>query len=125
MENDYQEGATVCVNDYEKLPKQFTGTGEVKGFTFTQIAENNKAYVYAVTQPESDATHYEVVKKKVNKGGLMVMPNGQSIVYKAKETYPKSTQFGINGWCYRCKEKAFKHFNDLLKHKQHGNTARN
>ena len=46
----------------EELPKTFIGTGEVKGFSFTQIKQNEFAYIYQVNV--EGKLHFEVFKKK-------------------------------------------------------------
>ena len=38
----------------QKLESQFTGKGEVKGFKFQKVYENEKGYVYKVHSQESE-----------------------------------------------------------------------
>ena len=46
----------------KQLQQNFTGKGQVKGFTFTQIKKNEHAYIYEVNTGNS--IHYEVFKHK-------------------------------------------------------------
>lgn len=38
------------MNDIKKLPHQFRGTGEVKGYSFIKIQESDKAFIYEKKQ---------------------------------------------------------------------------
>jgi hypothetical protein len=74
-----------------KLPDHFIGTGEVKGFEFTKIAESDKGYVYKVDD------HYEYfLKKKVS----VCLDFGKRLYSDTdfKEIYPKAKDFGIWAW---------------------------
>ncbi len=79
------------------LEAKFTGKGEVKGYKFNRIKENDTVYLYEV-----DGRYYEVFKRTVNK------------LYNT-ETYPSSKQFGRIGWTYQTKEAALKKFKKLTK----------
>jgi hypothetical protein len=67
----------------KELPKEFIGTGEVKGFKFTQINVTNFGFLYEVNT--GDTIYYEVFKRRVNKQFNNV-------------SYPKSKSFGIWAW---------------------------
>lgn len=67
----------------KELEKQFTGIGEVKGFTFTQIKQNEVGFIYEVESLGSK--HYEVFKRRENSRFGCV-------------SYPKSKSFGIWAW---------------------------
>lgn len=41
----------------QELQKEFNGTGDVKGFTFTQLEKNNKAVFYEVLDTETNKKH--------------------------------------------------------------------
>lgn len=78
-----------------KLPAQFIGTGEVKGFTFKRVFENEKGYVYGVIQNEK--VHYEAFYKKVTP----VCIDFENRIYSEteyKESYPSSKHFGSIAW---------------------------
>lgn len=75
----------------KQLKKEFTGTGEVKGFEFKQIKASPYAYIYEVTNkdfndkisdnPKHWHKHYEVFEHQEYKRFDMVM-------------YPRSNAFG-------------------------------
>lgn len=67
----------------KQLEKTFIGKGEVKGFSFTQLKNNGKAYIYEVS--DGNFKHYEVFKHKENTQFKCV-------------SYPRSKSFGI--WAY-------------------------
>tara|TARA_R110002050_G_C8807823_1_gene503402 strand:+ start:169 stop:459 length:291 start_codon:yes stop_codon:yes gene_type:complete len=90
------------------LPNEFTGTGEVKGFLFKKIEENDKFYIYEVNN--NGFKHYEVIKRVVVSCFLdfhtkELDPNN------SKETYPKSNKFGVTGWTYSMLKNAQNKFN--------------
>jgi hypothetical protein len=90
----------------EKLKKEFIGVGEVKGFTFRQLFENDNAYIYKVNE------HFEVVMKKHSP----VCIDFEKRIYSEtefKETYPKGNKFGIEAWNYGSIENALEKFNAL------------
>ncbi len=43
-----------------KLPKQFEGQGEKKGFSYYQLQRNNAVFLYEVTNNTTRDKHYEV-----------------------------------------------------------------
>lgn len=69
----------------KKLQKQFTGKGQVKGFTFTQIKQNEVGYIYKVETGVN--THYEVFEHKEN------------TLYNCV-SYPTNKAFGK--WAWTC-----------------------
>ena len=80
----------------EKLPQSFEGVGEVKGYTFKQVAESDIGYVYEVWSEDTNS-HYEVFKKSI----VAKCIDFKKKIYSEtefKETYPKSNQFGISAW---------------------------
>lgn len=79
----------------KELPLEFTGRGEVKGFTFKQIHASCKAYLY-----EINGKHYEVFRRKIN-------------TRFGNVSYPKSRDFGRWAWTYNSRELAEKKFNEL------------
>lgn len=70
--------------EIKKLPEQFTGRGEVRGFLFTRERETGNAYVYKATGGDT-RTHYEVFLKVV----LINRFTGE--LY---EQYPSAQRFG-------------------------------
>ena len=90
------------------LPNEFVGVGEVKGFLFKKIKENDKFYIFEVKNDNSK--HYEVIKRVVVSCFLdfhtkELDPNNK------KESYPKSNNFGVSGWTYSILENAINKFN--------------
>ena len=64
----------------KQLEKTFIGKGQVRGFRFTLIQKNGKAYVYQVDT--GDSTHYEVFRHRENERFDCV-------------TYPSDKAFGL------------------------------
>lgn len=87
------------MGEIKKLPHQFRGTGEVKGYSFIKIQESDKAFIYEKKTIKGDKS-YEVFKKKVNRRFL-------------SEQYPKSNHFGIWAWEYSNFDSAIRRFNEL------------
>jgi hypothetical protein len=85
----------------KELATEFIGIGEVRGFKFTQLAKNDKAYMYEVVAPEN-AMHYEVFERVEND-------------YYGTITYPKSNSFGVWAWCISNKERAEDKFKSISK----------
>lgn len=84
----------------KKLPVEFIGKGEVKGFHFCQIKRGQNACIYKVV--DEGCERYEVFKIKVRS-----MPGTMELF----ESYPKANSFGIWAWTFRNFEKAFGKFN--------------
>jgi hypothetical protein len=79
-----------------KLESFFIGKGEVAGFLFTKVFENEKGYVYKVES--GDSIHYESFFKKETP----ICIDFKNKIYSqsdTKEVYPKSNNFGIWAWC--------------------------
>ena len=89
----------------QKLEKQFTGIGEVKGFVFTQINSTELGYIYEVDTGHSK--HYEVFKR-VNSPVCIDFKKRIYSQTDSKETYPKANSFGIWAWSCSKLEKAEK-----------------
>ena len=95
-----------------KLPENFIGSGEVKGFVFNKKTENEKAYIYEVSNIGS--VYYEVFLKK----NTPVCIDFENKIYsdeKFKEKYPKSNDFGIWAFCCLTYENAVLKFNKISK----------
>ncbi len=82
----------------KKLEKEFIGKGQVKGFLFTQLKSNGKAYLYSVN--DGVLTHYEIFKHKENNRFGCV-------------SYPKNNSFGIWAFTTRSYERALVIFEEL------------
>jgi phage tail sheath protein FI len=67
----------------KELETEFIGTGEVSGMKFRQIAISPKAYIYEVTN--NDSQHYEVFKRTENTRFQTV-------------SYPSAKSFGLWAW---------------------------
>lgn len=85
-----------------KLPVEFTGTKEVKGFKFKQIEESNNCYIYEVTDESNK--HYEVIRKLTAPAYNFQLK--ASDYNKLHEFYPNSKHFGTSAWTFRSKDKA-------------------
>lgn len=93
------------------LPSVFIGGGEVKNFTFTKVLSSDKAYVFKV-ETSDGSTHYETIKRLVTP----VCVDFEKKIFSEtefKEYYPKSSSFGINGWCFRTLDSAINKFKKL------------
>ena len=94
-----------------KLEESFTGTGEVKGFEFTKVAETDNGYVYLVKSSEK-SSNYEVFKKRKTP----ICIDFEKKIYSEtefKEIYPNSKQFGITAWAAATLESAMERLNGL------------
>jgi hypothetical protein len=76
-----------------ELKKIIHGTGEVKGFTFRQVALTKSGYIYEVTHPEVKNPHYEVFRRRVNHRFQLI-------------SYPRANAFGVWAWTYPTLEMA-------------------
>lgn len=84
-----------------KLEKEFIGVGEVRGFRFKMLFENEKAFMYEVSCENDDgytSRWYEVFERKVSKATDTIM-NGVSVHFEEREVYPRSNSFGVCAWC--------------------------
>jgi hypothetical protein len=100
-----------------ELKTIFVGRGEVKGFTFRQVARSDFGYIYEVSQPGVDKPHYEAFCRRMNERfGVVSYPRSSSFgkwafTYKTlaeaidklseisnKEIMPKSCQKCRQGW---------------------------
>lgn len=80
----------------KQLSKEFTGTGDVKGFIFTQLRSSEKAFLYKVNT--GNTTHWEVFERRVSKAGSRFFGDIE-VKFEEKEKYPKSEHFGDWAWC--------------------------
>ena len=76
----------------EELPKEFVGTGEVKGFKFVQKAKGLYAYIYQVND-----SHYEVFERK-HSPKLIDFDKREYSTTEFKETYPSARLFGSSAF---------------------------
>lgn len=87
------------MKNIKRLPHQFKGTGEVKGYSFTKIEESKKVFIYEKESTTGNLS-YEVFEKRINRRFL-------------SQRYPKSHDFGVWAWEYLSFDCAFKRFNEL------------
>jgi hypothetical protein len=95
-----------------ELQKEFTGTGEVRGFEFKQIDASDNAFLYEVYCPDIDEKHYETFKRKESKDNTSMI-SGIEVFFAAKVKYPSSADFSKFAFSYRDKNKAIEKFNEL------------
>ena len=91
-----------------KLEKEFVGVGEVKGFKFKMLFENDRAFMYEVSCENEDgytSKWYEVFERRVSKATDTIM-NGVMVHFDEREVYPKSNSFGVWAWCINNYDKA-------------------
>lgn len=92
------------------LEKEFKGTGEVKGFIFTQLKETKYCYLYL--KEKNGSKSYEVIRKNA----VPIYIDFNLRIFSQldlKEIYPKSRQFGKEGWEFLNMRKALKKLEDL------------
>ena len=86
-----------------KLPLNFDGKGEVKGFTFAMVKESDFGYIYESNSGER--VHYEVFRKVF----ASVCVDFEKRIYsktEQKEVYPNSKKFGLTAFSVPRLEKA-------------------
>ncbi|HCY76500.1 MAG TPA: hypothetical protein DHV28_11315 [Ignavibacteriales bacterium] len=88
--------------EVKRLPIEFIGKGEVKGFHFTQLIKGEKACIYEVLDETNK--YYEVFRIRV-----FLMPGTK----EKYESYPKANSFGLWAWTFRSKERAMLRFNEI------------
>ena len=96
----------------EKLQKEFIGTGEVKGFKFKQLHNEDDNYIYEVA--ENDKKHFEVLKADKSPKCL----DFENRIYSEtefKHVYPKAYKFGLTAWTYKDLNDAVQKLNELEK----------
>ena len=76
----------------KELEDEFLGKGEVRGFTFEQIASNDNGYIYKV-----DNLYYEIFKRKI-RDTFDMDENKNRIITGKKVAYPSSNDFGVWAW---------------------------
>lgn len=89
----------------EKLPDNFYGKGEVKGFQFEKVWENSKYYIFEVHPVPNENAHYELIERKETP----VCIDFDNKVYSQtdfKERFPKAKDFGIWAWTFSTLDKA-------------------
>lgn len=90
-----------------ELQKEFEGRRNVKGFKFTQLAFNGKAYVYLVSDNDNPETFfwYEVFKRREAQATDVVL-GGVLVHYGARVLYPGDNDFGVTAKCCNTLERA-------------------
>lgn len=93
------------------IPEFFEGIGEVKGFTYARVFEDENYYIYEVNS-ENLTPHYEVIRRKAQPA-LIDFDTRTYSETEYKETYPRSTRFGIDAWSLPTLERAREKINTL------------
>lgn len=86
------------------LPKKFSK----KGFDYKQIKRDGMKAIYEQSKPDHESVSYEVIRIGQHDGYDL----GGSHIDPA-ETYPGSSQWGVNGWTYRDLESAERKYKKL------------
>jgi hypothetical protein len=94
----------------ERLPKKFVGTGEVKGFEFTELKRSDTTLLFEVRY--HDLTYFEVFPIRTTEKCIDFAKRLYSET-DFKEVYPKAYQFGEWGHTYRVYRKALEKFEEL------------
>lgn len=84
------------MNPSPKILGNFTGKGDTKGCTFTELNRRGDVALYLRQTPHG-AT-YEVVRVQTHKKDRYV--SGKLIAHAGDEFYPSSGSFGEKGWYY-------------------------
>jgi hypothetical protein len=77
----------------KELEKSFIGTGEVKGFQFTQLFAYTYGYIYHVLTPDG-TIHYEIFSRAISASGKRKFGD-REILIEEQVRYPNSNSFGI------------------------------
>ena len=93
----------VMTDRIKKLPIEFIGRGEVKGFHFHQLLRGQLCCLYEVASDQTPL-YFEVFKIRVFK-----VPKRNELY----EPYPKANSFGIWAWTYSSYNKAIINFKNL------------
>lgn len=94
------QNAKPTNSQLNELPLTFLGRGEVRGFKFTRLLQNDRGYLYQVEQSEG-LIHLEVFMRVENKRFNCI-------------SYPGSQSFGISAWSCKNLEDAKKRFDALI-----------
>jgi hypothetical protein len=98
------------ITSIEELPELFIGTGEVKGFKFSQVKKHESVYIYQVDV--EGKFHFEVFERKLSQKCI----DFKNRVYsetESKEIYPKAKNFGIWAWTYPTYQQALGKFREM------------
>ena len=93
----------MMLEEVKKLPIEFIGRGEIKGFHFRQIKRGQKACLYEVTTQWNNV-HYEVFEMR-----SFLTPKTK----EPYEAYPKANAFGVWAWTYRNLLKSIEKFEKI------------
>jgi len=98
---------------YKKFETEFTKNK----FNYSLVKRTNfdkkNVAIYKQTDPETDNVYYEAVVLIPQEEADRVS-FGNIIHYEAKENYPSSEQWGVNGFTFRDLDKAEIKFNELI-----------
>ncbi|MBI9036325.1 MAG: hypothetical protein JEZ03_17835 [Bacteroidales bacterium] len=94
----------------EELPKLFIGTGEVRGFQFTQVKKSESAYIYQVNV--EGKIYFEIFERKSTQKCIDFKQRIYSET-EFKEIYPKANSFGFWAWTYPTYQQALQKFDEI------------
>lgn len=90
-------------NYIKRLPIEFIGRGEVKGFHFHQLLRGQQCCLYEIVS-DQNTIYFEVFEIKVFK-----VPKRNELY----ESYPKANSFGLWAWTFNNYQKASDKFNKI------------
>jgi hypothetical protein len=96
--------ASTEKNPIRALPMHVTKDG----FDFHQVIREGQVAVYRQTKAGTSIEDFEVILIQRRPGGIF-----QGKPFEARETYPVSEEWGLQGWTYQAKERAMAKFNAL------------
>ena len=88
-----------------RLENEILGKGEVSGYSFSKVFENDTHYIYEVTLIGGEPSHYEVFEI-IRVPICLDFANRVYSETEFKEVYPNSKKFGISAWTYNTLENA-------------------
>lgn len=101
----------MIIKKENRIPLQFEGKGEVRGFKFERINFSDHAFMYKRIDNEGNIA-YEVFKRKLTPVCIDFENRSYSDT-EFKEIYPKAKSFGVWAWCFNNAEKATRKFQSI------------
>ena len=92
-------------HSYERLAKAFT----LGGFGYRQIAREGNWAIYEQRWPGSENLCYEIIR--IRREEATTFPSGRS--YPAREVYPSSEAWGVDGFTVNDRNKAWDKFSEI------------
>jgi len=100
-----EKGAVKKGHSYERLAKAFT----LSGFGYRQIARQGNWAIYEQRWPGSENLCYEIIR--IRREEATTFPSGRS--YPAREVYPSSEAWGVDGFTVTDRNKAWDKFFEI------------